>query len=193
MKSRMIQRICLIVGGCLLICAMIALVYWRCNINSSQKRAEGYVSTLTSLMPAPQNAVPEERRDNTMPAVSIDGKDFIGIIEIPRFSSSLPVGGDWGNSSKYPCLFSGSIYDRTIQVGATTQKGQYDFYRDLSIGDALIFTDMEGNRFTYEIKSMCYEKHADPSLLATADADFVLFIKNIYAFDYLIVYCSSVN
>lgn len=193
MKSRMIQRVCLATGACLLICAMIALVCWISNINSSEKHAEDYVKTLQSLMPSPQNAVPEERRDNTMPAVSIDGKGFIGIIEMPRFNSALPVGGDWGSSSKHPCRFSGSIYDRTIQIGATTQKGQYDFYRDLSIGDTLIFTDMEGNRFTYEINAMRYEKHADPSLLATADADFVLFIKNIYAFDYLIVYCSSVN
>jgi sortase A len=172
---------------------MIALVYWRCNINSSQKRAEGYVSTLTSLMPAPQNAVPEERRDNTMPAVSIDGKDFIGIIEIPRFSSSLPVGGDWGNSSKYPCLFSGSIYDRTIKIGATTGSGQYSFYRELSLGDTLIFTDMEGNRFTYGIKSMRYEKHADQSTLTHTDADLVLFIKNVYAFDFLIIFCETAN
>ena len=180
-------------GACLLICAMTALVYWRCNINISEKHAEDYVSTLNSLLPPPQNAVPEERRDNTMPAVSIDGKDFVGIIEIPRFNSALPVGEDWGNASKHPCRLSGSIYDRTIRVGATTQKGQYYFYRDLSLGDILIFTDMEGNRFTYEIKSIRYEKHADRTTLACTDADFVLFIKNLYAFDYLIIFCGSAN
>ena len=193
MKKLSIQRLCLISGVCLLCVALGALIYWNLNVDISEKRAESYADTLRSLMPPPHDAVPEERRDNTMPAISIDGRDFIGIIEIPRFNSSLPVGGNWGSTSKYPRRLSGSTYDRTIQIGATTQKGQYDFYRDLSKGDTLIFTDMEGNRFTYEIGSMRYEKHAGRSALTHTESDLVLFIKNVFAFDYLIIYCNCAN
>lgn len=193
MKSRMTRRVCLIMGACLLICSFAVLVFWRYNINVSEKRAEDYVSTLSSLIPSPQDAVPEERRDNTMSVVSIDGEDFIGMIEIPRFGSVLPVGGYWGKTDRYPCRLSGSVYDRTILVGATSQKGQYNFYRDLSIGDELLFTDMEGNLFTYEIGSMRYEKHADQSTLERDEADLVLFVKNIYGFDYLIIVCTTAN
>lgn len=193
MRIRNFHKICLALGVCLIFFAAFSLVYWSINTKTSEGRAEDYVSTLRALIPSPQSAVPEERKNNTMPAVSLDGNDFIGIIEIPRFNSALPVGGEWENSSQYPCRHSGSAYDRTIKIGATTGSGQYSFYRELSLGDTLIFTDMEGNRFTYGIKSMRYEKHADQSTLTHTDADLVLFIKNVYAFDFLIIFCETEN
>ena len=39
-------------------------------------------------------AVPEERRDNAMATLSIEGIDFAGILELPRFNSVLPICAD---------------------------------------------------------------------------------------------------
>jgi sortase A len=147
------------------------------------------VDTLQGLIPEPQNAIPEERRDNTMSVLSVDGEDFVGIVEIPRYESTLPVCAAWGKASKYPCRFNGSIYDSTMQIGATTQKGQYDFYRELSVGDTVIYTDVEGNRYTFSITGLRSEKHADQAALQREDVPLTLFIKNIYSFEYLIVFC----
>ena len=164
------------------------LALWSWNISNSEKQAQYYVSTLQALIPEPQNAVPEARRDNTMPVLSVDGIDFVGVIAFPRYGSELPVCADWGKASKYPCRFSGSIYDGTMQIGATTQKGQCDFYRELSVGDAVSYTDAEGNQYTYTITSLQYEKHVDQAALQQKDAALTLFIKNIYSFEYLVVF-----
>ena len=189
MKVFSIQKICILVGICLLVGAIVILALWRWNINNSEKRAQYYVNTLQELIPDPQNAALEERRDNTMSVLSVDGMDFVGIIEIPHYDSSLPVGAAWGKSSEYPCRFSGSVYDGTMQIGATTQKGQYNFYRELSVGDTVVYTDMEGNRYTFAVTSLRYEKHVDQATLQREDAPLTLFIKNIYSFEYLIVFC----
>ena len=188
-KGVEIQKICIIVGVCLLVGAIVTLILWRWNISNSEKQVKYYVNTLQEALPEVQNAVPEERRDNTMSALSVDGIDFVGLIELPQYESVLPVGAAWGRSSKYPCRFGGSIYDGTMQIGATTQKGQYDFYRELSVGDAVVYTDAEGNRYTFSITSMCYEKHANQDTLRQKEAPLTLFIKNIYSFEYLIVFC----
>ena len=188
-KAYAIQKICVIVGICLLVGSIVILALWRWNINSSEKKALYYVNTLRELIPEPQNAVLEERRDNTMSVLSVDGTDFVGIVELPRYGSSLPVCAEWGESSKYPCRFSGSVYDGTMQIGATTQKGQYDFYRELSVGDTVIYTDAEGNQYTFAITSIRNEKHADQTALSHGSAPLTLFIKNIYSFEYLIVFC----
>ena len=148
-----------------------------------------FLLVLRELIPEPQGTVPEERRDNTMSTLAIDGIDYIGILELPQYGSALPICADWGNSSKYPCRFSGSIYDRTLQIGGTTQKGQYDFYRDISVGDSVFFTDVEGNRFSYTVTDIRYEKNADKSTLQRKNSSLTLFIKNIYAFEYIIIYC----
>ena len=189
-KGFTIQKICILVGVCLLVGAIAILALWRWNISRSEKQAQYYVSTLQALIPEPQNAVPEERRDNTMSVLSVDGIDFIGLVELPRYESTLPVCADWGKTAKYPCRFSGSIYDGTMQIGATTQRGQYDFYRELSVGDTVSYIDVEGNRYIFTITSLCYEKHADQATLQQKDAALTLFIKNIYSFEYLIVFCN---
>ena len=188
MKGNSIRKICVLAGICLLIGAIVILAMWRWNIDRSDKQAQSDVRTLQLLIPEPQNAVPEERRDNTMAVLSVDGTDFVGLLELPRYGSILPVCADWGNTSQYPCRFSGSIYDGTLQIGATTQKGQYDFYRELSVGDPVCYTDVEGNRYSFEITHIRSESHVDQAVLQQ-EAALTLFIKNIYAFDYLIVFC----
>jgi sortase A len=188
-----LQKICILAGICLLVVAIGVLVFWQWQIHDSAEKAAYYVATLRTLMPQPQGAVPEERRDNTMSTLSIDGIDFVGLLEIPRYGSALPVCADWGAPSKYPCQFYGSIYERTMQIGGTSQKGQYDFYREISVGDAIYFTDMEGNRYAYSVTDVRYEKSADQAALQRKDASLTLFIKNIYALDYIIIFCDVLS
>lgn len=192
-KNDVIRKIQIIIGVCLLAAATILLFVWQWNIHASEQKAKEYVSVIRELIPEPQGAVPEERRDNRAPVLSIDKMDFIGILEMPRYESTLPVSSDWGHLTKYPCRFSGSIYDRTIQIGATSQKGQYDFYREISVGDTVIFTDIEGNRYTYTVTNLQYESHADQTILNREESALILFIKNVYAFEYLIVFCDVLN
>lgn len=188
-----LHKICVLTGTLLLIAACIILFLWHWNIHASQQQTQHYVYTLRSLIPEVQNAALEERSNNAMPRLSLDGADFIGILEIPRYDSALPVCADWGNTTSYPRCLRGSIYDRSIQIGATTQTGQYDFYRDLSVGDSVFFTDMEGNRYTLCVSDLRYEKHADQRVLCRCDAVLTLFIKNVYAFEHLIVSCNIPN
>jgi len=188
-KWMTIQRICLWSGIGLLAAAGILLFAWQQGIHISEQRAEDYVHTLRTLIPEPQGAVPEPRTDNTMPVFPIEGTDFIGILEMPLHGSELPVCAEWGKSFRYPCCFSGSVYDRSIQIGGTSQKGQYDFYREISVGDEVFFTDMTGNRYAYTVKNIRYRKRADQAALKSEEAALTLFIKNVNAFEYILIFC----
>ena len=188
-----ISKICVLAGISLLVIGLLALFIWQWNIISSIQKSKTYVEILNNLIPEPQGAVLEERRDNSMSVLSIDGADFVGIIEMPGYESALPVSADWGHLTKYPCRFSGSIYDGTMQIGATSQKGQYDFYREISVGDTVIFMDAAGNRYTYTVTNLQYKSHADQTVLNREESALTLFVKNVYDFVYLIVSCNVVS
>lgn len=191
LNKHIVSKICVIVGACLLLVGAFVLVSWQWNIHTSLRKTESYVETLRALIPDPQGAVPEERRDNDMSVLSIEGTDFVGILEMPSYELALPVCAKWGKVTNYPCRFAGSVYDRTMQIGATTQKGQFDFYREISVGDTVLYTDTEGNRYTYTVTSLRYEKHADKTSLSREESDLTIFVKNIYAFEYLIISCRT--
>lgn len=188
-NSRTVRKICIIVGVCLLVSAMAALIARQIGIRSAEEQAKEYVDIIRSSIPAPVGTVPESRRDNTMPMLSVDESDFVGILELPRYESVLPVGAKWGNADEYPCRFSGSVYDKTLKIGATSQKGQYDFYREITVGDSVFFTDVEGNRYSYSVTDIRYESNADQATLDRKKSALTLFIKNLYGFDYIIIYC----
>ena len=187
------KKFCVISGVCLLLAALVVLSLWQWSISASEQKNQEYINTIRTLIPEPQGAVLEEKSNNTMPAISIEGTDFLGVLEMPKFDSALPICADWEKTSKYPCRFSGSVYDQTIKIGATSQKGQYDFYPEISVGDSVLFTDAEGNRYSYTVTNLQYENHADKTALNRNDSSLTLFIKNVYDFEYLIVSCNALS
>lgn len=190
LNSGLVRKICLFTGVALLAAGIAVLVFWQWGLYSSREKAKHYTQALLEIIPQPVSAIPEERRDNAMPTLSVEEVDFVGIIEMPRYDSILPVCANWGKTSKYPCRLEGSVYDKSIQIGATSQKGQYDFYRDISVGDTVFFRDTEGNRYEYSVTDIRYEKNADQESLHHCDSALTLFIKNTYAFEYVVVYCN---
>ena len=189
--KKMGLRLCLWGGVCLVLAAAVLLTGWLLSVEDSQQKAADRVESLRSLIPTPQGALPEARRDNTMAVLSLEGTDFIGILEMPKYGSSLPVCAQWGQADTFPSRLRGSAYDRTLQIGATSQAGQYDFYREISVGDDLFFTDVEGNRFSYTVADIRYESTADQSTLTSRPADLVLFIQNVYGLDYILLFCRT--
>lgn len=188
-KKSLARKVCLWLGVGLIVFAAIALILWNWNIYSSENKSQKIVEAISALVPEAAGAVPEERSDNAMPVLSVDGTDFVGVIEMPRYGSSLPICNKWGSVTKYPCRFNGSIYDGSLVIGATSQKGEYDFYREISVGDTVVLTDMEGNRYTLAVTDLRYENSADETALKRNDSLLTLFIKNVYGFDYLVVSC----
>ena len=61
------------------------------------------------------------------------------------------------------------------------------------MGDSVFFTDMEGNRFEYAVTDIRYENTADQTTLNRKDSALTLFIKNVYAFEYIIISCDVIN
>lgn len=178
--------------GCILILGALALLaWWQLSLSAARKQSEEYLALLRRVIPEPEAAVLEARQDNTMAVLAADGADLIGILEFPAFGSAVPVCGDWDGTLLLPCRYAGSLYDGSLIIGATTQKGQFDFYRQIGVGDTLCFTDVTGSRYSYAVTDILHREHADSDSLH--GGALTLFFKNSYASEYIILRCDALT
>lgn len=185
-----LSRICFCLGIILITASMLLLVGWQVSAYRNKEQAQEYINMIYELIPESQAAVVEPRVNNEMPYLNINKENFVAIIEIPMNEASFPVGASWDNNKKYPCLYNGSVYDGSLVIGTSNQKGQFDFVKEISVGNAIYITDMTGNRFSYEVSDIRYCKHANNDTLYGCEDDLTIFIKNIYAFEYIILHCT---
>ena len=103
-----------------------------------------------------------------MPVVEIEGNGYIGLLEIPALGLSLPVMSEWSypNLKLAPCRYSGSAYTGNFTIAGHNYSTHFGPIRELNAGDSITFTDMQGNRFAYEVQVV-------ETLEATAVADMV--------------------
>ena len=187
------RSICLIIGIVLILLSMSLLIFWQSGIKRNAEALSVYVQTLEELIPEVQSAVVEPRVNNAMPSLNVYGNNFIAILELPANDASLPVGALWSDMDAYPCLYTGSAYDGSLIIGTSNQKGQFDFVKEISVGNAVYVTDMTGNQFSYKVTDIQYCDHADNQTLSSESDDLTIFVKNIYAFEYIIIRCSALG
>ena len=91
-----------------------------------------------------------------MPTQTVDGVGYIGLLTVPAIDLELPVITDWSYSKLKiaPCRFSGSVYLDNAVIAAHNYTGHFRRLKTLEPGDAVLFTDVDGNVFRYVVAAM---------------------------------------
>jgi len=191
-KGKILTAVLLILGICLVCASVITFIIWDQSAKSAAKDAKATAEKLYSLMPEPYDSFPDNRTSPAMPMVEIDGRNYIGILEIPAYGTSLPIGSQWdsGTVSEYPCRYLGSTYDSSLIIGGSDNKGQLDFVKKISNEDLITVTDTTGQRFTYKVTDIRRTKDVSTENLTSKEADLVLFARNTYSLDYTVIRCT---
>ena len=152
----------LIVAGIICLAAAIGLTAYNLIQSYCANRAAAKV--LESLMPAVSendkafqngaNSVPDyvTHPDMQMPTIEINGKQYLGYLEIPDLNLRLPVAaGEFKMKTllKSPALYSGSAYKNNMVIAAHNYNSHFGRLKTLGIGARVIFTDAKGNVFNY--------------------------------------------
>lgn len=108
-----------------------------------------------SIMPLPEMEVPDYVLNPRMemPKVHHEGNDYIGVLEIPCLGLRLPVMSEWSypGLKKAPCRYSGTPYLDNFVISAHNYDSHFGRLKKLTEGERLFFTDVDGNRFAYEV------------------------------------------
>lgn len=91
-----------------------------------------------------------------MPVVTIDGHDYVGYISIPSLDIDLPVMSEWSYPKMKiaPCKYWGSVYLDNMVICAHNYVNHFGRLGNAAVGDAVIFTDVEGNVFNYTVSEL---------------------------------------
>lgn len=88
-----------------------------------------------------------------MLTTTINDYDYIGVISIPSLNLELPVMSSYDENRLRiaPVRYYGSIYTNDLIVCAHSYKTHFGYLGKLQQEDKVIFTDISGNVYVYEV------------------------------------------
>ena len=113
----------------------------------------------------------------TMTEVEIDGYAYIGYLSIPSLELELPVMSQWDDVRLKiaPCRYVGSTKTDDLILCAHNYDRHFWYIRDLSPGDAVYFTDMDGAVWQYAVDTVEILAPTDVEDMTSNDYDLTLF------------------
>lgn len=183
------KRNLLIYVGLLLIAAALLLTGY--NVWSDYRAGEKADEVLEKLLPGiNKEPVPETgimhdgdaieypdyvlNPEMDMPTQTVDEIEYVGILTIPEIGIELPVADEWNNDNmrNVPCRYSGRAYGDDLVICAHNYYYHFGRVSNLSYGDEVIFTDLDGNVFRYKVAE--FDSLKPTSVYEMTDSDWGL-------------------
>jgi sortase A len=170
-----------------LICIIAALVIWGYNVwddNRAGQAANDVVWQLNEELSGSDDTsmqgMYEKYPQMEMPKYSVDGDDYIGYLEIPDLELMLPVMSEWSypNLRTAPCRYSGSAYLNNLVIAAHNYSRHFGNIKNLQVGSCVTLTDMDNNKFVYNVAEIEEVLPTDIDEMKTGDWDLTLFTCN---------------
>ena len=148
--------VALITIGCLFILAALTLGgYNLWDDHRAEQSVSGILDRLPIRKPPASDTTPDYilNPDMEMPTEEIDGYLYIGKVSIPALALELPVMDTWDYKRMKiaPCRYVGTAYRPGFVLCAHNYTAHFGRLKNLSPGDSVIFTDVAGNEFSYEV------------------------------------------
>ncbi|MGL5346392.1 MAG: sortase [Peptostreptococcaceae bacterium] len=151
------KKISSILTKCGVLCILLAVILIGVNIYDDYNAGRLSDSELQKL----QNKIPNITESNTnkegqMPTIEIDGRKYIGVVEIPSISITLPVLDEWSEEllKVAPARYSGSIYDNDLIVMGHNYRRHFSKIKTLKKGDNINFKDVNGEVYKYSVVTL---------------------------------------
>lgn len=194
----------LTITGLLLIAAALGLtVYNLYDDVRAQESAALVVEQLVSEKPAettppaveiiPGEDIPQQPK--TMSVQLIDGQEYIGTLELPKYDLVLPVINEWSypRLKIAPCRYEGSVYTDDLIISAHNYRSHFGLIAELEAGDEVLFTDVDGNSFRYKVIQQETLEATDISEMSAGVWDLTMFTCTIGGTYRVAVRCERMN
>ena len=193
----------LVLGGLLLIAAALCLTGyniadgWRAGWASSRVLAQMETGS-AERESLPETAGQESDADDPeeeswMAVIPVDGNDYIGVLEIPDLKLQLPVMSQWSYPKLRiaPCRYQGSAADGNLIIAGHNYERHFGNLKNLQVGEAVTFTDVEGNCYIYQVQQVETLEPTDIQEMEAGEWDLTLFTCTVGGRYRVTVRCSA--
>ena len=178
--KRKIGRLCMVLGAVLILSAAGLLGYNRWDAARAEKASQEVLGELEQTM---QKTITEHRQENEtaapqpvldpaqeMTTVEVEGHDYIGVLSIPAAGLELPVMAQWSYAGLKvaPGRYSGTTYADDLVLCGHNYAKHFSPIKWLALGSEVYFTDMDGQRWSYEVSNVETIQPTDIDKMITA-------------------------
>ncbi len=112
-----------------------------------------------------------------MTEVTVGGYSYIGTLSIPDLGLELPIQSQWTYRRLQisPCRYHGAVLSQDLVLLAHNYPNHFGKLSQLSPGDAVLFTDMDGNRIRYQVITIEVLEPTAVAEMTAGDYDLTLF------------------
>lgn len=191
---------CIILGVC---CLMAAVGFVVCNHWEAENAQTASTDMLREVRESILEQLPEESGPagnpleipHEMLTAKVDGYDCIGVLSIPVLELELPVLTDWSYAKLKvaPCHYFGSCYGPDFVIAAHNYRSHFGRLSALEPGDLVLFTDMGGTVYYYEVVLLETLPGNATEEMITSGFDLSLYTCTPGGASRVTVRCSAVN
>ncbi len=130
-----------------------------------------------------------------MPKIEVNQNHYVGYLEIPALNLKLPVLSElsYYNLNIAPCRYKGSPYLDNMIIAAHNYNSHFGTLSKLSLGDEIIFTDIDSNTFLYEVADFESLRGTQVEYMINSDWELTLFTCNYGGTSRVTVRCKKIK
>lgn len=157
MKNSSFGKKLIVLGAAFILAAALLFGYNMWQQYRAEKLSSEAMNSLASVIGSDSvtNSIPDYLKypDMDMPTTEIDGIPYVGYIEIPYLDLKLPVIDEINDDylKMAPCRNSGTAYRKNLVIGAHNYNKHFGRINSIPYGEEVVFYDLDGNKFTYEV------------------------------------------
>lgn len=173
-------------GAVLILSALLLFLHNRAESESAGQQSAALLADIESAVAdaSPGGSVSDidssdlpPPPDPEMPAVTMDGYEYVGYIEIPALSLELPVMSTWDYERLKiaPCRQFGSSRTDNLVIAAHNYQSHFGRLKDLCPGDTVTFTDTDGLFHKYSVEDIRIIQPTEVDFVQDSGSDLLLY------------------
>ena len=190
-------KILVIIGVFLILISLTMTIYNKYEDLKAGKDANETLNIIKNEITSQKHVVDTLPTDEVreMKTININGDEFIGTITIPSINLELPVLSKFSNSNlkKAPCRYYGNLFTNDLIICAHAYETFFANLNKLKQNDLIIFTDVDGNIYTYEVLEVEVLKETDVDKMVNNEFDLTLYTCTYDNTGRITVRCNRVN